>query len=723
MPKSDKTCSPEPSPDTAPRSPNDAPCGSSKPYQTGSQAESSHGDGDVVDFRVCLHTLRRLWWNVLLAGACLAATAEFIVWKTVKEQYAATALIHFASDRIAPLGDPNRMSFEAYMAYKTTMAQLVKSRVFLKAVAARSEIADLPDLQSATDPVNWLKGKLQVEFPERGEVMQLTAKDKDPEQAAAVVNAATEVFLRGAVDLDRDRRAAALAAMEKMDQEIAKQLHQLRVELARALQTREGADASSAQRKQQIALQTLTALDRELLQQELELRLVANKRNSVRALDEKVEAFELEQRIEADPIASKLRQDLEQLRLVEMYDRAVGTRSAAEQARQRRQPVLGPVEERFNQRVAELCERQRVRSKAAIQDLESRVAIIADQQKQLEALLPDVAQKSDAALDLDRQKADIQRLERTLDQLLGEEQRLKLISDEVPRATLLDAAECPKSATNRATRQALLLGVGVGSFLLPALIVMVWGLRTGHVYAPSDVERDVGLPVLGTLPDVPARIMRRWDQPSRGHCHLRIRLKESVDVVLNALREQLGSLKHRTLLICSAASEEGKTLFARQLAVNLAQLGYRTLLVDFDLRQPKLHSALHLPLDKGVSEVLRGESTALDVLHEGPAENLWVVTAGTWDERTRIALNRGRMIELIEEYKPLFQAVIVLGSPLLAVVDSRLIAPHMDGVVLSVKRDVSRLAEVAAAQRLLEKMKENLLGAALTGGPPSVNHW
>ena len=161
----------------------------------------------------------------------------------------------------------------------------------------------------------------------------------------------------------------------------------------------------------------------------------------------------------------------------------------------------------------------------------------------------------------------------------------------------------------------------------------------------------------------------------------------------------------------------------RQLAVNLVQLGYPTLLVDFDLRRPKLQSVLHLPLDKGVSEVLRGELTALDVLQEGPAENLWVATAGNWDERTRIALNRGRMIELIEELKPLFQAVIVLGPPLLAVVDSRLIAPHVDGVILSLERDVSRLTEVAAGQRLVEEMKSNLLGATLTGCRPAVIQW
>jgi capsular exopolysaccharide synthesis family protein len=381
------------------------------------------------------------------------------------------------------------------------------------------------------------------------------------------------------------------------------------------------------------------------------------------------------------------------------------------------------VEERFAQRVAELREHRRMRSEAALRDLERRVAIIADQRNQLEALLPDITQKSGTVLDLDQKKSDVQRLERALDRLLEEKQRLKLASGEVPPATLFDAAECPKSAANSTIRRAALLGAGVASFLLPALIAIVWGSRTGHVFAPSDVEREMGLPVLGTLPNVSARIVRRWHRSSQVHCHLRIRLKESVDVVLSALRDPLGSLKHRTLLICSTAGEEGKTVFARQLAVNLAQLGYPTLLVDFDLRRPKLQSVLRLPLDKGVSEVLRGESTALDVLQEGPAENLWVATAGNWDEQTRIALNRGRMIELIEELKPLFQAVIVLGPPLLAVVDSRLIAPHVDGVILSLERDVSRLTEVAAGQRLVEEMKSNLLGATLTGCQPAAIQW
>jgi polysaccharide biosynthesis transport protein len=716
MQKGNGTPPPKPSLGAAPLRPSEAARAPSEPDRTAWWAESSCGEASSIDIRVCLHSLRRLWWKILIAGVCLAAPAELVLWKTVKEQYAATALIHFAPDRIVPLGDSAGRSFEAYTAYKTTIQQLVKSRVFLKAVTARSEIAGLPDLQSATDPVTWLKGKLQVEFPDRGEVMQLTAKDADPEQAVAVVNAVVEVFLAGAVDLDRAHRATVSDALEKLEQEIAKELRQSRLELARVLRTPEGSDANSALRKQQIGTQILAALDHEVLQQELELRRSASKRNVAHALDDEAEASEMEQQIEADPIASKLRLDLEQLRRAKMHDQAVCTRSAAEQAKQRWQTVAGPFEERFRQRVAELRECRRARSEAAMRELESRIAIIADQQKQLDAMLPDVAQQSGVAVDLERRKAEIQRAERALDQLRREKERLRLACGDVSRATLLDAAVRPKSPVNHVIWQGCLLMAGLGSFLLPAAIAVLWGLRTGHVYSPSDVEREAGLPVLGTLPDVPARIIRRWDQPSRGHYHLQTRLTESVDVVLNAVREQLGSLKRRTLLICSAAREEGKTIFARQLAVNLTQLGYRTLLVDFDLRRPKLHSAFHLPLDKGVGAVLRGELGALDALQKGPVENLWVATAGTWDEQTRIALNRGRMIELIEEYQPLFQVVIVLGAPLLAGVDSRLVAPHMDGVVLSVKRDVSRWPELAAAHRLLKKLKVNLLGAVLTGG-------
>ena len=80
-------------------------------------------------------------------------------------------------------------------------------------------------------------------------------------------------------------------------------------------------------------------------------------------------------------------------------------------------------------------------------------------------------------------------------------------------------------------------------------------------------------------------------------------------------------------------SGEGKTTLATQLAMSLARAQRRTVLVDFDLRQPTLDGALGLPLGPGICEALRGEGDIMDMVQQTETECLSVVTAGSWNRQ------------------------------------------------------------------------------------------
>ena len=221
---------------------------------------------------------------------------------------------------------------------------------------------------------------------------------------------------------------------------------------------------------------------------------------------------------------------------------------------------------------------------------------------------------------------------------------------------------------------------------------------------------------MGTLPFIPATIMRRLGNSSRRSQVWKMRYTEAVDGVVARLLRNSECDQIRVNLITSAISGEGKTWLATQLAMALARAQRRTLLVDFDLRQPALDGALGLPLAPGVCEALRGQGDITQMVQPTETEFLSVVTAGNWNRQVLPALANGSVGTLLEQLRENFDFVILDSSPLLPIVDTRLVCQHVDAVLLSVLRDVSEGGKLLAAQEMLDAFGVAKVEAVVTGG-------
>jgi Mrp family chromosome partitioning ATPase len=149
--------------------------------------------------------------------------------------------------------------------------------------------------------------------------------------------------------------------------------------------------------------------------------------------------------------------------------------------------------------------------------------------------------------------------------------------------------------------------------------------------------------------------------------------------------------------------------------MSLSRTGRRTVLVDFDLRQPALDGVFGLPVQPGVGELLKHEIELPAAVHSGQSDRLSVITAGNWSRGSVEVLANGSTSSLFESLRSEYDFVIVDGSPILPVADTRFISQHVDGVVLSVLRDISRIPKVAAACELLAAFNVRILGAVVTG--------
>jgi protein-tyrosine kinase len=186
----------------------------------------------------------------------------------------------------------------------------------------------------------------------------------------------------------------------------------------------------------------------------------------------------------------------------------------------------------------------------------------------------------------------------------------------------------------------------------------------------------------------------------------------------HTLRARLYSLREtrpiKTLLVTSATVGEGKTFVAMNLAQSIArQRGRRVLLIDADLRAPRLQVALGALSAPGLSDYLAGEADECSVIQTDTQESLFFIPAGKPSSDPAELLANNQMQTLFSRVLPLFDWIVVDAPPVLPVSDAGVLAGKCDGVIFVVRAGVAAydMAQTACA----ELKNRNLLGVVLNG--------
>jgi len=177
------------------------------------------------------------------------------------------------------------------------------------------------------------------------------------------------------------------------------------------------------------------------------------------------------------------------------------------------------------------------------------------------------------------------------------------------------------------------------------------------------------------------------------------------------LREKMPLKK---LLITSALPKEGKSFTAANLAqVMVRQHGRRALLIDADLRGPRLHQMLGTTSSPGLSEYLQGQNDEFSIMQRGPLENLFFIPSGNAIKDPAELVGNGRLQSLLQRLEPLFDWIIMDSPPAVPVSDASVLAKACDGVLMVVRSNVT---PSDAARRALQEFPEKaLLGVILNG--------
>jgi capsular exopolysaccharide synthesis family protein len=170
----------------------------------------------------------------------------------------------------------------------------------------------------------------------------------------------------------------------------------------------------------------------------------------------------------------------------------------------------------------------------------------------------------------------------------------------------------------------------------------------------------------------------------------------------------------KTVLVTSALPKEGKSFTAANLAqVMVRQHGRRALLIDADLRGPRLHQMLGTSSGPGLSEYLMGKNDEFSIMQRGPMENLFFIPSGTAIEDPSELVGGGRLKTLLQRLEPMFDWIIIDSPPAIPVSDASVLAKACDGVLLVVRSNETP-SDVARRARL-EFPDQMLVGVVLNG--------
>ncbi|MFP3939035.1 MAG: GumC family protein [Thermoanaerobaculia bacterium] len=383
-------------------------------------------------------------------------------------------------------------------------------------------------------------------------------------------------------------------------------------------------------------------------------------------------------------------------------------------------------------------------------------------QEELDLQKNQLLDQSSDAVELTNLQVEIATSRDLMDQLLRQQSETevaaRLQTSRESNIRVVDRALVPSSAFRPSLRQNLGMGLGLGLLLgLGAVFLVEYMDRT--LKTPEDVERHLRLPNLAVVPDVSSGggrygrkaaygygrgygAMRKRRRPGivrrvagsgdeatiEGiekvpHEHPRLSVSEAYRALRTALL--LSSARQlQVVTVTSAGSGEGKTASSTNLAVVMAQLGRRVLLVDGDLRKPRLHEVFQVSNRKGLVNVLAGGEDPSSALVQTDVPHLHLIPAGPMPPNPSELLSSERMEELLHRARSRFDFVIVDTPPVLAVTDATVIGAQSDGVVLCLRAGKVLRTDARTCRDRLLMADVKILGAVLnrhtegSGGRP-----
>jgi succinoglycan biosynthesis transport protein ExoP len=678
--------------------------------------------------------LRRRW--LLAAGVALVGAAAGVaaILLLLPPKYIAQTRLQVFSRTDAAFFLPSHSEPTDFVIYKANLAAQIKSPAVI--AAALHQVKDLAIVREHPNLALWLETALKTDFNLGPEILRVTLGADNADDAAKLLNAVADAFLKEVETKERSKRTLRLSELEVNFREMEDKLNKKRSALRKEESREKLEDQQTMLAKYSAAQERVRQAEKAVLDVRLAQLTADQELKSTEEQEKTVDQWpvpesqlddSLKQDLRAEPIFRallKVQESIQQLR--QNAVKAEGLLAGELQRQSILEKGLADLREQLRPDL-ENRERRKLRDKLR-GDAFALTNKITSFKRQQEALQKEVDRARIEAADLnpsaqrgslvvENMRNEVTRLETSLTELNKTIALLKAEPVAGSRVALLQQAEPPQSKD--VSRQAKMAGVaGLGLFCLGLFGVSFWEFRSRRITGADEVSTGLGLTLIGTLPALPERARKPLTTNGAAtskDLYWQSQLSESVDAIRTLLLHAARSESLQVVMITSAVSGEGKTSLASQLAASLARAWRKTLFIDGDLRNPAAHRLFDLSLEPGFSEVLRGEVNLADAVKPTALSRLWLLPAGHWDSHAVQALAQEGVKSVFDQLKEQYDFIIVDSCPVLPVADSLLLGQNVDAVIFSVLRDVSRAPSVYAAHQRLASLGIRTLGAVVIG--------
>ena len=703
------------------------------PFGKESDASNNDTDDTLVDLQLYYIGVRKRMWLVVLVALLVAAAAGLYTSRQPKLYRAECSLVMgnntpqvltgvtdvVESQPLGYWGMQTYYATEHKVMVSRAVARLAGEKVDILHMDDRVGLSDISDAKereqkrATLDAADFVVGSYKVRTDDESSIVVIRVVDHDPQFAADLANAVAEAYM----DLNLDKKVKgtrdASTWLAVQHQDLKKKLEASEDKLYGFLEENNVLNASMESQLEEVRQRIQTFVGRHA---EIEAEIIQNKLyvEAIQSVAQSPEVINSLDEIRGAAIVAGLKEAVIELE-------AKRADFLAERYREGHPKI-----KEIDDRIATMNKKIEEEVQAVIVGLERKHAGLVESEKGLrQAINRERFRESKLnklVKDTNRLRRDVETNSKLYDMITSRMKEADLTGAlRFNNVSILDSARPPESPFKPDMRRNLLMALVLG-FLLGVVFALVLDHLDNTVKSQMDVERMLDVPFLGMLPAIEPNNARKGGdhqlkEVRRRDLYVADNPKSYVAESARFIRTNLMFMSPerplQSLLVTSPGPQEGKTTAAVSIAVAMGQAGARTLLVDCDMRRPRLHRTFQISNDQGLANIIVGDIALEDAVVHMDDLGLDVLVCGPPPPNPVELLHTKRFRALLEDMESKYDHVIFDAPPVGAVADPVVLGTIVDGALLLLKAGATKRDLAKTSLRSLRDANVELFGAVL----------
>jgi len=368
--------------------------------------------------------------------------------------------------------------------------------------------------------------------------------------------------------------------------------------------------------------------------------------------------------------------------------------------------------------LAELKKRKRLEAQRVVNSLKNKYKMALAREESLKAAL---ARQKAESLSLNKKAVQYGVLQREAessrhmyDMLIKRFKETSLTEEmKTGNIRIIDTAETPQFPVKPNKKRNLLLAVILGLFTGFGLALFLEYLDN-TIKLPDEIKEDLNIPYLGAVPafsqngiphHIPSDLVTIHSPKSP--------VSESYRGIRTGILFSSADKSPQVIMVTSVSPLEGKTTSAANLSVILANAESRVLLIDADMRRPRIHKVFEVDRKIGLSSVLVGTESLKDAIVSSRVDGLDILPVGHIPPNPSEIIGSQKMEKLLDALRKKYSRIIIDSPPMLAVTDAVVLSQMVDGVLLVIRSGETPRTAIQNSLARLQTVKAKILGAIL----------